>query len=132
MRYGALRRISSFLINNNNHKQIDMSFRFTSSSHYKNRLFESPPMAGFQITDFGVSRALGAGNTKIGFIMRIAVGLLINLSFDLFSESQIWIKQIKMIGKIHQKKQKLSLRGIYKFHSKRCEIRTHRMLLRLC
>jgi len=29
-------------------------------------------LAGFQKTDFGVSSALGAGNTKIGFIMRIA------------------------------------------------------------
>jgi len=46
-----------------------------SSSHYKNWFFESPPMAGFQKTNFGVSSAFGAGNTKIGFIMRIAVGL---------------------------------------------------------
>jgi hypothetical protein len=30
-------------------------------------------MAGFQKTDFGVSRACGSGNTKIGFITRIAV-----------------------------------------------------------
>ena len=29
-------------------------------------------MAGFQKTNFGVSSAEGAGNTKIGFIMRIA------------------------------------------------------------
>jgi hypothetical protein len=43
-----------------------------SNSHYKNRFFESPPMTGFQKTDFGVPSALGAGNTKIGFIMRIA------------------------------------------------------------
>jgi hypothetical protein len=28
---------------------------------------------GFQKTDFGVSSTEGAGNTKIGFIMRIAV-----------------------------------------------------------
>ena len=42
------------------------------NSHYKNRFFESPPLAGFQKTDFGVSSAEGAGNTKIGFIMRIA------------------------------------------------------------
>ncbi|WP_323208537.1 hypothetical protein [Synechococcus sp. BA-132 BA5] len=35
-------------------------------------LFESPPLAGFQKTDFGVSSAEGAGNTKIGFIVRIA------------------------------------------------------------
>jgi len=44
----------------------------SSNSHYKNRFFESPSMAGFQKTDFGVSSAEGAGNTKIGFIMRIA------------------------------------------------------------
>ena len=43
-----------------------------SNSHYKNRLFEIPPSAGFQTTDFGVSSAKGTGNTKIGFIMRIA------------------------------------------------------------
>jgi hypothetical protein len=43
-----------------------------SNSHYKNRFFESPPTADFQRTDFGVSSACGAGNTKIGFIMRIA------------------------------------------------------------
>jgi hypothetical protein len=47
----------------------------SSNSHYKNRFFESPPTAGFQKTDFGVSSACGAGNTKIGFIMRIAVAL---------------------------------------------------------
>ncbi len=29
-------------------------------------------MVSFQKTDFGVSSAFGAGNTKIGFIMRIA------------------------------------------------------------
>jgi hypothetical protein len=34
--------------------------------------FESPPLAGFQKTDFGVFIAQGAGNTKIGFIRRIA------------------------------------------------------------
>jgi hypothetical protein len=28
-------------------------------------------LAGFQKTDFGVSSAEGAGNTKIGFIIRI-------------------------------------------------------------
>jgi hypothetical protein len=43
-----------------------------SNSHYKNRFFESHPRAGFQKTDFGVSSAQGAGNTKIGFIVRIA------------------------------------------------------------
>jgi hypothetical protein len=44
----------------------------SSNSNYKNRFFESPPLAGFQKTDFGVSTAEGGGNTKIGFIMRIA------------------------------------------------------------
>ena len=39
-----------------------------SNSHYKNRFFESPPTAGFQKTDFSVSSAEGAGNTKIGFL----------------------------------------------------------------
>jgi hypothetical protein len=39
---------------------------------YKNRFFESPPLAGFQKNDFGVSSTFGAGNTKIVFIMRIA------------------------------------------------------------
>jgi len=34
--------------------------------------FESPPLAGFQKTDFGVFSVFGAGNTKIGLIMRIA------------------------------------------------------------
>jgi len=43
-----------------------------SNSHYTNRFFESPPKAGFQKIDFGVSSAFGAGNTKIDFIMRIA------------------------------------------------------------
>ena len=38
----------------------------------KNRFFENPPMVSFQKADFGVSSAFGAGNTKIGFIMRIA------------------------------------------------------------
>jgi len=47
----------------------------TSNSHYKNRFFESQPTVGFQKTDFGVSSACGAGNTKIGFIMRIAGAL---------------------------------------------------------
>jgi hypothetical protein len=45
----------------------------SNNSNYKNRFFESPPLAGFQKTDFGISSAFGAGNTKIGFIMRIAV-----------------------------------------------------------
>jgi hypothetical protein len=44
----------------------------SSNSHYKNRFFESPPQVAFQKTDFGVSSAVGAGNTKIGFIMRVA------------------------------------------------------------
>jgi hypothetical protein len=42
------------------------------NNHYKNRFFESPPTAGFQKTDFGISSAEGAGNAKIGFILRIA------------------------------------------------------------
>jgi len=48
----------------------------SSNSHYKNWFFESPPSAGFQKTNFGVSSAFGAGNTKIGFIMRIAVKII--------------------------------------------------------
>jgi hypothetical protein len=32
----------------------DVVFR-SSNSHYKNRFFESPPLAGFQKTDFNVS-----------------------------------------------------------------------------
>jgi hypothetical protein len=43
-----------------------------SNSLYKNRFLKKPPLAGFLKTDFGISRAFGAGNTKIGFIMRIA------------------------------------------------------------
>ncbi|WP_339383167.1 hypothetical protein [Phormidium tenue] len=39
----------------------------------KNQFFESPPLAGFQKTDFVVSNAEGVGNNKIGFIMSIAV-----------------------------------------------------------
>jgi hypothetical protein len=34
-----------------------------SNSQYKNRFFESPPKAGFQKTDLGISSAFGAGNT---------------------------------------------------------------------
>ncbi|MFN6384953.1 MAG: hypothetical protein ACK400_12820, partial [Pseudanabaena sp.] len=49
-----------------------LTLKDSSYSHYKNRFFESPPLADFQKTDFGVSSAFGAGNTKIGFIMRIA------------------------------------------------------------
>jgi hypothetical protein len=45
----------------------------SSNYHYENRFFESPPTAGFQKTNFGISSAFGAGNTKIGFIIRIAV-----------------------------------------------------------
>ncbi|MFM7600222.1 MAG: hypothetical protein ACKO7R_03335 [Pseudanabaena sp.] len=44
-----------------------------SNSHYKNQFFASQPLVGLQKTDFGVSSTCGAGNTKIGFIMRIAV-----------------------------------------------------------
>jgi len=43
----------------------------SSNSRYKNRFFESPPLAGFQKNDFGVSKAEGSGNTKIGFIVKI-------------------------------------------------------------
>ncbi len=39
---------------------------YSSNSHCKNRFFEIPPLAGFQKTDFSVSSAEGAGNTKIG------------------------------------------------------------------
>jgi hypothetical protein len=42
------------------------------NSHYKNRFFESSPLAGFQKNDLGVSSDFGAGNTQIVFIMRIA------------------------------------------------------------
>ncbi|MFN9759136.1 MAG: hypothetical protein ACK59J_00930 [Pseudanabaena sp.] len=45
-----------------------------SSFYYKNRFFESPPKVGFQKTNFGVYSAFGTGNTKIGFIIRIAAG----------------------------------------------------------
>jgi hypothetical protein len=48
---------------------------------YKNRFFESPPLAGFQKNDFGVSSTFGAGNTKIVFIMRIAVAITSSLGF---------------------------------------------------
>jgi hypothetical protein len=48
---------------------------------YKNRFFESPPTAGFQKNDFGVSSTFGAGNTKIVFIMRIAVAITSSLGF---------------------------------------------------
>jgi hypothetical protein len=47
----------------------------SSNSHYENRFFESPPLADFQKNDFSVSRAFGVRNTKIVFIMRIAVTL---------------------------------------------------------
>jgi|GEM_PF-1258645 len=56
--YEVLRLVTSYRSNN---------------SHYKNRFFESPPTAGIQKTDFGVSSTEGAGYTKIGFIMRIAI-----------------------------------------------------------
>ena len=45
--------------------------RLFKNNHYKNRFFESQPLAGFQKTDFGISSAEGAGNTKISFILRI-------------------------------------------------------------
>jgi hypothetical protein len=65
-----------------------------SNSHYKNRFFESPPKVDFQKTDFGVSSACGAGNTKIGFIMRIAEYVII-LILD-FSESKT-LKNLKSV-----------------------------------
>jgi hypothetical protein len=52
---------------------IEQTLLGISNSHYENRFFESPPAAGFQKTDFGVSSAEGAGNTKIGFIMGIVI-----------------------------------------------------------
>jgi len=51
-----------------------------NNSHYKNRFFESPPLAGFQKTYFGVSCAFDTGNTKIGFIMRIAKQIFLSES----------------------------------------------------
>jgi len=57
-----------------------MRIAVLSNSHYTNQFFESPPSAGFQKIDFGVSSAEGAGNTKIGFIMRIAVSFLERLT----------------------------------------------------
>jgi hypothetical protein len=53
-------------------QKVDLTFSYSSNSHYKNRFFESTPTACFQKTDFGVPSAVGAGNTKICFIMRIA------------------------------------------------------------
>jgi hypothetical protein len=50
----------------------DTKCQFINNSLYKSRFFESPPLEDFQKTDFGVTSAFGAGNTKIGFIMRIA------------------------------------------------------------
>jgi hypothetical protein len=38
-----------------------------SNLGYKNWFFEIPPTVSFQKTNFGVSSAKGAGNTKIGF-----------------------------------------------------------------
>ncbi|MEA5478635.1 hypothetical protein VB774_13485 [Pseudanabaena galeata UHCC 0370] len=35
--------------------------------------FGKPAFGGLSKTDFGISCAEGAGNTKIGFIMRIAI-----------------------------------------------------------
>jgi hypothetical protein len=35
------------------------------------KIFESAALQRFQKTNFGVSSAFGAGNSKIGFIMRI-------------------------------------------------------------
>jgi hypothetical protein len=47
-----------------------------SNLGYKNWFFESSPTVSFQKTNFGVSSAKGAGNTKIGFIMRIAANCI--------------------------------------------------------
>ena len=47
-------------------------FFCVSLTHYKNRFFERTPAVGFQKTDFGVSRAICAGKTKIGLQMSIA------------------------------------------------------------
>jgi len=58
-----------------NSQKCSHTFVNWDDSHYKNRFFESPPTADFQKTDFGVSSTFGAGNTKIGFIMRITVKL---------------------------------------------------------
>jgi len=43
-----------------------------SNSHYKNWFFEIPPTVSLQKNNFCISSALGAGNTKIVFIMRIS------------------------------------------------------------
>jgi hypothetical protein len=50
--------------------------------HYKNWFFESQPKAGFQKTNFGVSRAKGAGNTKISLTIRISAFSLFFLELD--------------------------------------------------
>jgi hypothetical protein len=42
----------------------------SSTSHYKHRFFESPPLADSQKTNVGVSSAEGTGNTNIGFFLR--------------------------------------------------------------
>ncbi|MFN9762366.1 MAG: hypothetical protein ACK59J_17525 [Pseudanabaena sp.] len=60
---------------------------------YKNRFFESPPLAGFQKNDFGVTSTVGAGNTKIVFIMRIAVAITSSLVFYIapLNELKDWV-----------------------------------------
>jgi hypothetical protein len=55
------------------------------NSHYQTWFFENQPMVGFKKTNFGVSSAFGAGNTKIGFIMRTAGNLEEPLTFGLYS-----------------------------------------------
>ncbi|MFN5399139.1 MAG: hypothetical protein ACK5C4_16210, partial [Pseudanabaena sp.] len=78
----------------------DVVFR-SSNSHYKNRFFESPPLAGFQKTDFSVS-SLGAGNTKIGFIMRIAdSGIVLYKLFGMciYYLIKLWLWILKSITK---------------------------------
>jgi hypothetical protein len=60
---GALRPLYVLAVNGVSIALIYFLVLATSNSHYINRLFESPPTAGFQITDLGVSSAKGAGNT---------------------------------------------------------------------
>jgi hypothetical protein len=71
-------------------------FSFCSNSRYKNRFFESPPSEGFQKTDFGVSSVEDAGDTKIGFIMRIAAlfGLILTNSLNQSYNSEFGIPKL--------------------------------------
>ncbi len=83
-----------------------MLWYYLRSSHYKNWLFESPPLAGFQITNFGVSSAFGAGNTKIGFIMRIAVLLAYSIFWS--NPCLLWFSLC-----LRQKENHKSILGFY-------------------